>query len=232
MNQSPIYILHGWTYSTEKWQVFVKDLESVAPVILLKIPGLTDSIDAPWTLDDYVAWLETQLGTEKKVILLGHSNGGRIALAYALKNPKKLKQLVLIDSAGVRDKRVKAQIKRLVFRSLAKVGKNLINQPLARRLLHKLAREKDYYEASPIMRQTMQNLIETDLEGELKNISIPTLIIWGRRDQATPVRDALTIKRGLPQSRLVIVDEARHSPMYTHPKEVIKQIKAFVDDGD
>ena len=79
-----ILILHGWSYSTDKWAPCLKLLESHgARPELLKIPGLTAPIDRPWTLEDYVRWLKEKTGDEK-VILIGHSNGGRISLAFTL----------------------------------------------------------------------------------------------------------------------------------------------------
>jgi pimeloyl-ACP methyl ester carboxylesterase len=94
-----IYILHGWAYDTLKWQPFLDKLKSngIEPIIL-KIPGLTDKIDKPWTVDDYVNWLDGKLDKENKVILLGHSNGGKIALTFAFKFPNKIDKLFLIDS--------------------------------------------------------------------------------------------------------------------------------------
>src|SRR5260221_14279777 len=86
-----IYILHGWAYSTEKWEPFLTLLKknNFYPV-MLKIPGLTAPLNEVWDINNYVTWLEKKLENEKgKVVLLGHSNGGRIALAFSIKCPEK-----------------------------------------------------------------------------------------------------------------------------------------------
>ena len=120
-----IYILHGWTYSTNRWSEFLNLLEKAGfKPALLKIPGLTEKIDRAWNLDDYVEWLNRKIGSGK-AILVGHSSGGRTSLSFALKYPQKVKQLILMDSAGVYHKELSIRIKRFLFKKLAKWGKKI-----------------------------------------------------------------------------------------------------------
>jgi len=77
-----IVILHGWAFETKKWQTFINLLSKKHKVKLLKIPGLTQKTNKVYTLEDYVSWLSSQLKDIQDPILLGHSNGGRIAIAF------------------------------------------------------------------------------------------------------------------------------------------------------
>lgn len=217
-----ILILHGWTYSTKKWGELVGLLEDAGfKVILPNIPGLTAEIDRPWTIDDYILWLRKLVEKEKgKVILLGHSNGGRISLAYASLFPEKISNLILIDSAGIYHKNFGRKFKRFFFSNLAKIGKKITTSPKLRALLYKVVGERDYHDASPIQRQTMVNLISKDLIKVFSKIKIPTTIIWGKKDKITPLEDAVLMNKTIPNSKLFILDEARHSPMFTNPKQV------------
>src|ERR1035437_7359501 len=97
-----IIILHGWTYSTDKWASFVEHLKkSGFNVEVLKIPGLTEESDEVWDFEKYSKWLLDKLSKEnEKVILLGHSNGGGIASYFTSKHPDKVRDLILIDSVG------------------------------------------------------------------------------------------------------------------------------------
>ena len=228
---STIFILHGWTYSTDKWQPFVGLLKSQGyRVKLLPIPGLTQPLNQAWTLNDYVNWLKTILDKETKAItLLGHSNGGRIALAFAARYPEKLSQLILIDSAGIYHKEFLLQLKRFVFRLFAKIGKKLLtSSPSLERLLYRLAGETDYYQANAIMRQTMIDL-SVDLTPILSRISVPTLIIWGSLDKTTPLSDGQIMHRLIKNSTLHTIAAARHSPQFTHPQLVVQSIRQFLD---
>ncbi len=228
---SKVFILHGWGYSTEKWNPFLKLLEEkgLKPQ-LLEIPGLTAPIDRPWTLDNYVEWLKSKLGKEK-VILLGHSNGGRISIAFALKYPELVGRLVLIDSAGVYHGELPIKLKRAIFGNIAKVGKKITTSQVVREALYKLARVSDYKDASPEMRETMASLISVDLTPELNRITSPTLIIWGAEDKTTPLSDGKLMHKLIPGSQIYVVEGARHSPQFTHPNEVCAKLIEMIN-GD
>ncbi len=219
-----IIILHGWTYSTEKWLPFINLLKEAGfDVKLPKIPGLTEKINRVWNLDDYVNWLNNKVGNEK-VILIGHSSGGRMALAYSLKYPQKVEQLILIDSAGVYHKKLSIRIKRFIFRKIAKWGKRLTSSETLKDLLYKLTGESDYNKATPLMKQTMKNLISSDLTPHLSEINVPTTIIWGEFDKTTPVFDGRLMHKLIPNSTFYIIKSAKHSPQFTNPKEVVEKI--------
>lgn len=223
-----IFILHGWTYSTDKWSPFIDLLKKngFEPHIL-NIPGLTEKIDKIWRLEDYVDWLSKILNKEKsKIILIGHSNGGRIALNFAVKYPDKLGHLILIDSAGIYHDELFIKIKRLVFGNIARIGKKLSTSERLRNLLYKIVGENDYKIASPIMKQTMINLINSDKSLDLDKVDVPTLIIWGEKDKTTPPSDGKLMNKLIKNSTLHIIDNAKHSPMFTHTKEVTDVIIA------
>lgn len=216
-----VIILHGWTTEIDKWNPFLKYL----PGKLLKIPGLTEKIDRPWTLDDYVQWLAKKINN--KSVLIGHSNGGRIAIAFAARYPSKIKKLVLIDSAGIYHNELPHRLKMIAFRTIAKIGKAITTSERLKNLLYKLAREGDYKNANPIQRQTMINLISTDLTPLLSKISIPTLIIWGKDDKITPLSDGKLMRQKIKGSTIKILD-AKHSPQFTNPKEVARLIHEYI----
>jgi pimeloyl-ACP methyl ester carboxylesterase len=220
-----IIILHGWTYSLSKWKVFMRMMEkSGFDVEALEIPGLTKRSEKIWDLDKYSEWLGKQIG-KSKPILLGHSNGGRIALYFSVKNATKVSKIILIDSAGIYHKEVSLQIKRYAFGVAAKIGKKLTKSEGIKKFLYKLAGEKDYKEASPNMKKSMLNLINSDLTPLLPKVKNSTLIIWGREDKVTPLSDGVLMNKFIKKSRLHVIAGARHSPFYTHPEEVIEIIK-------
>lgn len=221
-----IYILHGWAYSVDKWKPFIKLLNNNGIQIeQLKVPGLTQETDKIWDLDQYVSWLKHIVDKEdEKIILLGHSNGGRIALAYIAKYPEKISQLILIDSAGVYHNEFPIRLKRYIFRIISKIGKKIPHSEKFRNLLYKTAQANDYKEASQSMKQTMLNLITTDLTPVLDRISTPTTIIWGENDKITPVSDGQLIHKLIKNSKLIIIKSAKHSPQFTNPNEVLNEM--------
>lgn len=222
-----ILIIHGWTYSLEKWSSLTNALKKDGfEVEFAKVPGLTEESKNVWNIKKYVSWLSNIVDKyNSKVILVGHSNGGRIAISYAAKFPNKIEHLILIDSAGILHNGFPIRLKRLVFKTVAKVGKKFVNGGLFRKILYKLASEKDYEKASENMGRTMVNLISVDLKPKLKEIKVPTLIIWGKEDKITPLDDAYVMKNQIKGSILEIIDKTSHSPFYLNPERVAQIIK-------
>ncbi|HEV2339582.1 MAG TPA: alpha/beta hydrolase [Patescibacteria group bacterium] len=222
-----IFLLHGWTYSLEKWQNCISRLQKAGyDIIALRVPGLTTTIDKAWELNDYVSWLHAILAKEKgKPILIAHSNGGRIAIAFAAQYPHMVEKLILIDSAGIYHKEIPILIKRFVFSKLARAGKLLTSSKEIQHIFYKLVGEHDYLNAPSLsVRQTLRNLIAIDCTPYLTRLRIPTLIIWGEKDTITPLRDGELMKSLIQQSKLVIVKNSRHAPYHTHTQEVVDVI--------
>ena len=229
-NLNKALIIHGWTYSLEKYKkiaevLILKGLQTD----ILKVPGLTEKIDKPWNLDDYIDWLKNRIDKEKgKVVLIGHSNGGRIAGAYASLYPQKLAYLVLIDSAGISHDEFHVKLRLLFFTTLAKIGKKIGSSAILKNLLYKLTGESDYNNATADMKKTMTNLVKSDLSFSLNKINTPTLIIWGELDKVTPLSDGKIMHKFIKNSKLYIVKGAKHAPHFTHTEEVSEIISRSI----
>lgn len=222
---SKFFILHGWTYyAHETWKPLLALLdERDIRYEFLSIPGLTDGTNPVWTIDDYVKWLKEKVGDER-VILYGHSHGGRISLAFTAKYPQLVERLILEDSAGI-PPRGWQKLKRDVFRKLSQAGHLFTNSETIRNLLYRIIRENDYRLATPEMKKTLASVVAADLRPVLGSIACPTLIVWGAKDATTPLYAGKIIHEGIRGSRLHIIPDARHSPHITHPKEVADLIQ-------
>ncbi len=225
-----VFILHGWTQSLDKWENVVRALKNEGlDGVLLKIPGLTCPIDRVWNIDDYVSWLSKELDAEEgKVILLGHSNGGRISIAYAQAQPQKIEKLILVDSAGVHHRELPIRLKRFLFGTAAKYGKKITSSVAMRKLLYRIARTKDYNEADLLLKRTLINLWDSDKKKNYERINIPTFIIWGENDSTTPIKDARIINKAIESSSLFIISGARHAPQFTNTKEFVSIVKKIL----
>lgn len=230
--KATVYILHGWSVSDQndhKWQPLMSELEKHGVSSrFLGLPGLSTPLNEVWNLQNYVEWVMEQLPSNKKVILLGHSFGGQIAIRLSALRPERVAKLVLIDSSGVRDHSLKAVLKRKLFWVLAKVGSVFFKFSWARTLLYKLARERDYNNAPPLLKRTMSMILEDEVLEDLPKIQAPTQIVWGQGDQVTPIWMGQKMHKLIPDSSLEIVSGARHSPQYTHIEQVASTVAAFV----
>lgn len=215
-----IFILHGWTYQTATWQPLVEMLAARGvDAELLRIPGLTDGTNPVWTLDDYVEWLKQKTSAYDKVTLIGHSNGGRISLAFAAKYPEKVARLILEDSAGIPPQGWR-RLKRDFFKKISLTGRILPRSEKLRKLFYRLIRENDYGKATSEMKKTMANLGSVDISTTFEKIRVPTLIVWGSDDTTTPLTNGKLMHEKIRGSRMVVIHGARHSPHVTHTREL------------
>ncbi len=227
-----IYLLHGWAINSansQKWESLQNSLKKQGiNSQFLPIPGLSTAHDQVWGLNDYVNWLTNELPQHQPIILLGHSFGGQLAIRFTAKNPHLVDKLILIDSAGIKNNKLLPFLKRKIFLCLAKIGKFIFKAPIFKKLLYKLAREQDYYTAPKNMRQTMAQIINDSVTPNLTKITCPVLIIWGKKDKVTPLWMGHEFAKKIKNSQLKTVEQARHSPQFTHCKKVSKLISKFL----
>lgn len=219
--QTTLLCLHGWGGSKDSFQELRAALGtvSVLEVLTPDLPGFGEEPEPsePWNVDDYADWVESYIAshhTSGKLLLLGHSHGGRIALKLAARGSVPIAHLYLCAAAGIRHPR---HIKRLIGLTLAKGGKLLLSAPMlrmleptAKRLLYKLVRVHDYERASPIMQKTLQKVSREDLRSLLPRITQPTDIFWGEQDSMTPVTDGRLMARTIPDAHLHVFSGVRH----------------------
>lgn len=228
-----IVILHGWGSKLERWFPLKKELEKRGfEVALPHLPGFgsTEPPEKTWSVADYAQWVKERLPSE--YFLVGFSFGGRVAIKLASQKPKGLKGLILINSAGIKPKN---NFKRLIFCFLAKIGKIVFSlppfsflSPLAKKVLYcKLARERDYFQTKGVMRDTFKNVISEDLQTDLKKIKASTLILWGKKDRQTPLKDGELMNRLVTTSSMKIFPGSDHYLPLKLPKAVASSINEF-----
>jgi pimeloyl-ACP methyl ester carboxylesterase len=211
----PVLVLHGWGASIEAVHPIVTGLEPVATVYALDLPGHGQSAlpPEPWGVAEYQAFVAAfmdALAIERPAIV-GHSNGGRIAIRMAATEPERAARLVLVDSAGIRPKRTLRYYRRV---SMAKVGKyaaRYLGKPgerLRARIVGRVASSD--YAAAGKMRPTLVRLVNSDLREYLPRISVPTLLVWGADDTDTPVADGRLMEQLIPDAGLVVLEGAGH----------------------
>lgn len=219
MSKTKLYIIHGWTYTVAPWEKTIELLEKKdVGVEMLHVPGLTTSSKKVWTIEEYVKWADRNL--PDGAVALGHSNGGRILLNLCSENPAKLKQLILLDSAGVYE----VSSKRDVARSLSKKLSFLKKVPGLTKVWHKLTGATDYAKAPQNMKETLSNMLESDKKLDLTKVTTPTSILWGEADTVTPPRQAEVMHEKIPNNTLELYPDWTHAPYISHPAELAKAI--------
>lgn len=226
-----LYIIHGWAYSIEPWTDTVALLErSGVTVKQLRVPGLTVPTDHAWTVDQYVEWLKEELGDAENPTVLGHSNGGRVALHYLKKYPGSLKQLILLSSAGIELPSAQLSLKRQLIAPVARALRPLKHIPLLKKIVYRIL-GSDYGAAPPHMQETLKNMLASDKSFDPSSIDVPTAILWGEADTTTPLAMARVLHDKITGSTLRTFPGWQHAPYRTHPQELAEAILASLEEA-
>ncbi len=226
-----ILILHGWGWpvSVPQWQKVKELLEKRGYRVLVpNLPGFGSAPPPPkpWSIDDYVEWTKDFCEENKlsQIFLLGHSFGGSVAVKFSIRYPQKIKKLILIDSAGIRRKRLKKEIQKTVAHFLNKFS-FLPFYGFIRKIAYKtLFRTSDYFLVSGVMKETYLNVFKEDISNIFSQITVPTLIIWGKKDTITPLQHAYFIKEKIPIAKLEIIPNVGHNPHRESPEILVEII--------
>ena len=152
----------------------------------------------------------------KKATLYGHSFGGRIIIKLLNKKPCPIEvtKIILNDAAGIMPKRSPKQLRKIKRYKILK--KILMSKPV-----HALFPDMidywasvqgsaDYRAASPMMKKCLVKAVNEDLTDLLQGIDKDTLLVWGDKDTATPIEDAHTMEKLIPNAGLAVIEGVGH----------------------
>jgi len=226
---SAFLILHGWGSASDRW---IKEAEIISKkgfmVIIPDLPGfgVSDKLARPWTINDYVKWFEdftNELGIAD-FYLLGYSFGGALAAKITVKHPQRVQKLFLAASAIIRKKTTQKSFSARISK-LIKIFNFLPYYSFFRKAVYKfIIRKSDYVYTEGIMKETYLNVISDDISFHLPFIKVPTVIIWGDKDQSVPIEDARLINQRIKNSKLVIIPGADHLMHKKLPETLAEKI--------
>lgn len=228
-----ILFLHGWGDNEATFAPLVKNLKENYTCITVDLPGfgITEPPELTWGIKDYAEFVSKfieKLSVQPKVVV-GHSNGGTIAMygvSHGLISPQRL---ILLASAGIRNQDA---VRKKAYKIIAKSGKaasSWLPSSWQLRLKKKLysSAGSDIF-VSPHLEETFKKVVSYDVQVDVKNISIPTLIMYGDKDTATPPEFGEKLNKLIPDSKLVIVHGADHFIHQTQTKLVLEEVRGFL----
>jgi pimeloyl-ACP methyl ester carboxylesterase len=232
----PVVLLHGWGGQAASLTPLIVGLRDRYRVLALDLPGFGGSGQPPvaWGTPEYADFVHravSSLGIERATYV-GHSFGGRLGIWLAAHTPDAVQALVLIDSAGIKPPMtLRRRVRHLTYKAAKLVLRTPIFGSRGSELRERLAMHfgsPDYRAASGVMRSTFVKTVNLDLSESLRAIIAPTLLIWGEKDQATPIADGRTMERLITGSRLIPVAGAGHFSYLDCPVFVKAVIGAFL----
>ena len=191
-----ILFLHGWGQNKEMMLPLIEELQYKYKCVVIDLPGFGESVFCgEKSLDEYVSNLRKFL--EQNDLLpkhiVGHSFGGKVALSYYLKY-KDISSLSIIASPLLRPKRrVNYYFKVWMYKL-----KKLFN------LNCKASGSEDYKNCKDEMKYFFINIVNTHFDRDVSNISIPTLLIWGDKDNKVPLDKGKKLNKKIKHSSLYV----------------------------
>ena len=227
-----VVFLHGWRSNAMIWRPILESFHSTYRLYAIDFPGFGNSElpRAGLHLKDYsdiVAGFVEKLDL-KRVCVVGHSFGGRVAIKLAVNHPALIERMVLVDSGGIRS----SETRRRIITTFAKILHPVFALPLLRTLrprIYNMLGAADYL-ATPELRQTFLNIIEEEPTPYLNQVRCSTLIVWGEKDQEAPLSAGQTKAKLIPRARLVVFPMSGHFSFLDRPEEFNQALTGFLNE--
>lgn len=226
-----LILLHGLLGALSNWDSVFPLLTPFCRPLALHLPILTAhrSEVKVKSLASYTEFFVRQHNIQP-VALCGNSLGGHVAMRLCLAAPELVDCMILAGTSGLYEHSVDA----LPVRP----DRNYIREHMGRVFCEpKLVTDKAVEEIYQILsnRKNVLNIIHAARSAKrdnllhlLKQIKVPTLLLWGEDDLVTTMDVAETFQKNIPNATLVTIKNCGHAPMIEHPEWFAEQTKKFL----
>jgi haloalkane dehalogenase len=246
----PVVLVHGFPQSSYMWRHLMPALAAAGRrAVALDLPGYGDSPpDPPGTWERHVEALERFRGDVglDRVVLVNHDWGGLISMRWALDHSIPLSGLVISNTGFFPDGEWHG------------LGRALRTEGQGEALIDSLSRDGladmlgqlgsgfdsdavDEYWKAYTTEDRRRGLLELFRSGNLEKLApyagrlgqlgVPTLVLWGEKDDYAPVDSAHRFDREIPHARLVVVEGAGHFVWEDDPERCAREVVAFLEGG-
>lgn len=230
----PIVILHGLMgglsnfdgvanyFPTKGYRVIIPEL----PIYTMSLLKTNVKSFAKY-VKDFIDYMDLD-----RVILLGNSLGGHIALYHTKMYPTKVAGLVITGSSGLYESAMGDSYPRRGDRDyIQKKAEDVFYDP---KIATKEIVDEVYATANDRIKlvKTLaiaKSAIRHNMAKDLPKMDTPTCIIWGKNDGVTPPHVAEEFNKLLPNSKLYWIDKCGHAPMMEHPDEFNTLLQEWLD---
>jgi pimeloyl-ACP methyl ester carboxylesterase len=236
-----IVVLHSLLADRHAFDPVLPALAAKHRVTLFNLPGFHGSEPVVTALlDAYVARIEDgfqEFGIDKDAILIGNGFGGTLALAFALDHPERIGKVVVSDAAaGFPEEGRKAFA--VMAQKVVDGGLGAVAEIAAKRVY-----SPNYLAANPSLIEERKKVLlgidpkafahackilqEADLLPLLYRLHVPTIVVCGELDQATPPALTRAVANKIAGARYVELSGCGHCPPLEQPRQFIAAIREF-----
>ncbi len=220
--KNTLLLLHGWPGDLSRWDSLVGHLKDKFTIYRLDLPGWGKTpLSCVYTITDYANDVGEFIKKYhlKTPVIVGHSFGGRVGVKLAALHPELISKLILVCAAGIERKNLRVRL----IKNISPLIPDFV-----RRLLLPFFGSKDYLQTNGIKRKTFVNVVSENLEPDLAKIHVSTLLIWGNKDNTTPLWQGKLMNKLISHSNLIIIDGGDHGIPYRRADETAKLISNFL----
>lgn len=235
-NRPTLLMIHGAGGRAQVWRNQVHLLKSSLNTLSIDLPGHGKSTGiARGTIGEYAAWLKETLEAffPEPPFLMGHSMGGAIVQTVAFEKPS-LTKGVILASTGPR-----LGVAPAFLDGLLNNFENIIDTIMA----YAYAPEVDHRfvtEGAALMRKAGSTVVHGDfmacnrfdMRDRIAQITLPTLILCGEKDQLTPPTLSEKLSGAIDGSRCDIIPSAGHMVMIENPEAFNKSVLDFILEAE
>ena len=245
LTAEPLLLIHGFGGNKDKFTRIADELEDYHLIIpdLLGFGESSKPMSADYRSQAQATRLHELLqakGLASNIHIGGNSMGGAISVAYVAQYPKDVKSLWLVDSAGFWSAGVPKSLE----------GATLENNPLLINSKEDFYKMYDFVMYKPpylpksvkavfaqerinnkeldakILEQIVTDSVEERAQ-IIANYNIPTLVVWGDKDQVIKPETVNVIKDIIPQAQVIMMEDIGHVPMIEAVEQTAEDYKGF-----
>ncbi|MDO3380762.1 alpha/beta fold hydrolase [Gilvimarinus algae] len=255
-NDKTLLLVHGLgEKGWRDWEKLIPQLAKTHRVLAIDLPGFGRSENpggkySPTRYAQMIKALADKSGI-KRFDLMGHSMGGAVALRFASHYPDSVDHLVLISVAGVLERSTFAQYSSALpleagmvsyFNALPEgvqdgisdlvrsVGGGLLRWDALPDPTKVISGSEMTWSAAlgehPNLNAALA-LVEEDYSGDLQQLEVPTLILWGKEDPVAPLRTGELLDGQIPNSTFLVYAGMGHMPV-NYPEQIGQPIATFL----
>ncbi len=227
-----LMLLHGLFGALSNWEGVVNRFSSHLRVVIPMLPIYEMPIKQAG-LEGLQKFVEDFVDFKKldKMIIMGNSLGGHVAILYTLSNASKVDKLILTGSSGLFENTMGGSYPRRGSYDYIqeRVGYTFYDPKVASKEL-----VDEIFETTKSIPKCMRIVAiaksaqRNNLALDLPKILVPTLLVWGLNDTITPPMVAYEFNRLIPKSKLKFIDQCCHAPMMEHPDKFNEIVDDFL----
>lgn len=209
-NTTCVVFLHGWGMNKKCFDKIIHNIANDYQILSLDFFGFGKSGEPSKYFDTYeyayhIFVLLKKLNLDK-IILVGHSFGGRIAILLSSIFDIKIEYLILTSSAGI----ITFDLRRVLKVLNYKFKKFLVKYRLLSCVYLQNCGSKDYNDCSANLKSVFVKVVNQDLQKHLSKITTKTELVWDKKDKETPYKYCKILNKNIKNSNIRLLGIGGH----------------------